>query len=208
MPLIRRTAEPPPPGSPPQPAAVLAALTGGTAEARWAAARAAAELPGGAQALGRALGQEQDRRVREAILTSLVRLRSAESILAVLPYLRSDDADLRNGALGALQAMPEATAAHLHGLLQDDDPDVRLLACELTRYQPAAEASRLLCGLLEGEGEANVCAAAVEVLAEIGTAAVLPALARCAERFPDDPFLRFAVGVAAERFGPPPAAGG
>jgi HEAT repeat protein len=208
MPLIRRATDPSPPATPPEPAEVLAALAGGTGEARWAAARAAADLPGGAQALGRALGQERDRRVREAILTSLARLRTAESALAVLPHLRSDDADLRNGALDALRAMPDATAPHLRNLLRDDDPDVRLLACELARHQPADAATEQLCALLEDEREANVCAAAVEALAEVGTAVALPALARCAERFRDNEFLRFAVKVAAARIGPPPAAGG
>ena len=45
---------------------------------------------------------------------------------------------------------------------------LRLLACELTRNLPSGEAARLLCGLLEHEAEPNVCAAAVEVLAEVG----------------------------------------
>jgi HEAT repeat protein len=208
MPLIRRAVGPSPPALPSSLADVLVALIGGTSEERWMAARAAPKLPGGVQALGRALGQERDRRVREAILGSLAQLGSAESVLAVLPYLRSDDADLRNGALGALQAMPDATAPHLPSLLHDDDPDVRLLACELTRRQPTEEAGQLLCALLESEREANVCAAAVEMLSEIGTPAALPALARCAERFRDQPFLRFAIKVAAERIGPPPGEGG
>ena len=37
------------------------------------------------------------------------------------------------------------------------------------------------------------------MLAEIGGADALPALARCADRFADEPFLAFAIKVAAER---------
>ncbi|MFZ3326051.1 MAG: hypothetical protein WA231_09235 [Methylocella sp.] len=46
---------------------------------------------------------------------------------------------------------------------------------------------------------ANVCAAAVDVLAEIGDVQALPTLWRCAARFPNDPFLAFAIKVAADR---------
>ena len=40
---------------------------------------------------------------------------------------------------------------------------------------------------------------AVEVLAEVGGAEALPALARCAERFRGTPFLEFSIKVAADR---------
>jgi hypothetical protein len=39
----------------------------------------------------------------------------------------------------------------------------------------------------------------VEALGEIGNAKALPALSNCAERFPDDPFLGFAIKVVADR---------
>jgi hypothetical protein len=44
-----------------------------------------------------------------------------------------------------------------------------------------------------------VCAAAVEVLGEIADASARPSLSRCAERFPDDPFLGFAIKIVTER---------
>jgi HEAT repeat protein len=204
MPLIRR----PTSGSPPETATPvrdgLAALTSGTRDVRWAAARAAADVPGGVEALSRALGTEEDARVREAILTSLARLGTSDAIAAILPHLRSDDAGLRAGSLDALRVVPRALAPHLPGLLADPDADVRLLACDLARGLPARNAVALLCGVLDREADANVCAAAVEVLAEIAGPDALPALDACARRFPGDPFLPFAVRVAAERIGARP----
>jgi hypothetical protein len=97
--------------------------------------------------------------------------------------------------------MPSAAGGHLPQLLTDADPDIRLLACEIARRLPADEASRALVELIEREENANVCAAAVEVLAEIGGPPSLPALARCGARFPDDPFLGFAVKAASDRIG-------
>ncbi|MCS3898432.1 HEAT repeat protein [Bradyrhizobium japonicum USDA 38] len=184
-----------------EPSALAAALSGGSIDERWAAARSVADMPNGLSLLGDALSRETDPRVREAIFTSMVRTRTPESAAAVLPYLRSDDASLRAGALDALRLMPEATASHLPGLLIDKDADVRVLACELVRNQPVSEASRLLQPILATESQANVCGAAVEVLAEVGGPDVLPFLAACARRFPDDPFLSFAIQVARGRIG-------
>ena len=200
MPLIRRDSTKA--AAPSFDASKLAtALSDGSTDERWAAARSAAELPDGLSLLTNALSCEADPRVREAIFTSMSRIRTPASAAAVLPYLRSDDASLRAGALDALRAMPDATVSHIPDLLTDDDADVRLLACELVRTRPAVEASRLLRPILATEQQANVCGAAVDVLAEAGGPELLPVLAGCAARFPDDPFLRFAIQVAKERIG-------
>ena len=103
------------------------------------------------------------------------------------PYLRSDDA-------APAHRRARCPARHADGgrsrvcaaLLADPDADIRLLTCELARALPATEATPLLCALLDRDAEPNVCAAAVDVLAEVGGPEALPALARCAERFPDD----------------------
>jgi HEAT repeat protein len=84
-------------------------------------------------------------------------------------------------------------------LLSDPDSDVRILATELTRTLLEADTTRLLCELLEREQHANVCAAAIDVLADVGTREALPALRTCAERFAGSPFLPFAVSVAIAR---------
>ncbi len=199
MPLIRKTA---PAAVPTVNADRLAAdLASASEEARWNAAREACTLPQGLDLLVTALRQETVPRVREALFTGLARMATADSAAAVLQYLRSDDAALRTGALDALRAMPTAAAGHLPSLLCDRDADVRLLACEIARVIAAPEANRLLGELLATEPTANVCAAAIEVLAEIGDASVTPALAACAARFPDDPFLGFAIDAARARIG-------
>ena len=201
MPLIRKNADTTAPAGDPATEGNLSLLASGSPDERWAAARAAAGGPGDVETLTAALSVEADTRVREAIFTSLARIGGAESVDAVLPHLRSDDANLRTSALDALRAMPASAASRLPALLQDEDADVRLLACELARGLPSAEATAILCGLLEREEQANVCAAAVEVLAETGGPEALPALDRCAERFRGDPFLGFAIRAAADRIG-------
>jgi HEAT repeat protein len=196
MPLINR----PPSGAGPAPPPldVDAALTSASADERWAAARAA-RGPGSVPALSRALLNESDRRVREALFTALAAIATPEAASSVARFIRSDDAGIRAGALDALRAMPGAAKPLLLNLLTDADPDTRLLACDLARDIAGADAMRLLCELLESEPETNVCAAAVETLAEVGDASALPSLRRCAARFPRDPFLGFAVQATIDR---------
>lgn len=199
MPLIRNDKATPAPSA----ATPEAGLASESADERWNAARALATAEG-VQALGPALGIETDPRVREAILTSLIRVGGSEAAAAVLSLLHSEEAAVRTGALDALRAMPEGAAGHLPALLADADADVRLLATELARGLPPGDAERLLCGLLEAENQPNVCAAAVEVLAEIGDVGSAACLSRCADRWPEETFLVFAIKIALQRIGAPP----
>lgn len=192
MPLVRK-----PSGT--APASPLTLLTAKTSDERWAAARAAAERPDGVTLLAKALALEQEPRVRTAIFNALARIATVDSADAVVPYLRSEDAGLRAGAVDALRAMPLACAHHLPSLLGDLDPDVRLLSCELVRGLPDVDANRLLCNLLGSESERNVCAAALEVLAEVGLPEALPCIDACARRFAGDPFIAFSIKVASDR---------
>jgi HEAT repeat protein len=200
MPLVRKPSSPaatPMPGD----RKLSDLLANGSDDERWSAVRSAPSLPDALPLLSDALSKEHVPRIREAIFTALAKIGSSESAAVALPYIRSDDASARTAAIDALRAMPAAAAGHLPALLTDNDADVRLLACEIARVLPADEASRTLGALIEREDNPNVCAAAVEVLAEAGSTASLPILARCAERFQDDPFLAFAVKIARDRIG-------
>jgi HEAT repeat protein len=207
MPLIRKQ-----PIDRPQPnegdlQQAIVALRSGSAQERWDAARSLAARPAAVQVLGEALLNENNRRVREVIFTSLARLATADAAEAVIRHLRSDDSGLRTGALDALREMMAVVRPRLPALLADPDPDIRVLCCDLVRELPAADATDLLCAVLERESEPNVCAAAVEVLAEIGTPAALPAMEKCCTRFSDQTFLTFAIKLAAERIASQPIAG-
>lgn len=198
MPLVRKPAASSAPGGPSL-TEVLAGLGSADPAERWAAARASAEFPDSTSALAAALPKEPEARVREAMLTSLVRIGTRDSLLSLLPMLRTDDAALRMGALDALRSSVAIVGEVLPRLLRDPDADVRIVSCELARTLPSEDASRALSALLTDESEVNVCAAAIEVLAEVGTPAALPALAQCAQRFAQAPFVTFAVKLVADR---------
>jgi HEAT repeat protein len=197
MPLKKRESPQEPAGKAPEPLeALFDELRHSDPERRWSAARRLGERPGAAAALAAALPGETDPRILEAIFTSLIRLGGGESAPLLLPLLRSDEAALRGGAIEALQAMPAALAAHIEGLLQDRDSDVRIFAVELTRKMPAEQATALLCRMLDREDHPNVVAAAVDVLAEIGSTDAVPCLERCRTRFAGEAFLTFAISQA------------
>jgi HEAT repeat protein len=177
----------------------VAALSSPDTEVRWNAARALGGRADAVAALAQALGTEQVARVREAIMTALMRVGDEASVRALLPYLRSQDAGQRASAIEALQTLPEAIMPFMAALLGDNDTDVRILATELARNMPAKDANRVLCGLLENEQHPNVCAAAVDVLAEVGTRDAIPTLKACANRFSNTPFLPFAVATTIAR---------
>lgn len=197
MPLVRRGTGSSGAGG--EPAPKRPALDSSDADSRWAAARGLAGDPQSVPELAAALGRETVPRVREAIMTALMRIGDTASVEAILPCLRSQDAGLRAAAIESLQALPEAIAPFMPPLLGDRDSDVRLLATELARNMTASEATGLLCELLEREPHPNVCAAAIDVLTEVGTADAVPALKACATRFATTPFLPFAIAVAIAR---------
>jgi len=198
MPLVRRDIARPTTASADE-AAARDALRSADPDMRWNAARALGADPASVASLAAALSTEPVPRVREAIMTALMRIGNEESVKALLPYLREQDAARRGAAIEALQALPDVTAPFLSALLQDADSDVRILAVELVRTMPAAEATRLLCEVLAHEPHPNVCASAIDALAEVGTRDALPALEACARRFADTPFLPFAISIAVAR---------
>lgn len=201
MPFVKRdaamTSKPTP--SAPDLDALAETLRSADPDVRWNAARAVGVRAEAVPMLAAALDTEQVPRVREAIMTALMRVGNAASVAAVLPDLRSADAARRATAVEVLQALPQAVAPFVTALFGDVDVDVRILAVELVRGMPGREATRLLCDLLEVEQQPNVCAAAVDVLAEVGTREALPVLEACARRFAAVPFLPFAVATAIAR---------
>jgi HEAT repeat protein len=199
MPFVKRDTEIPGAVAPPpadELAGHIAALRSSDAEARWQGARALAGRAEAVAPLAVALGVEAIPRVRQAIMTALMRIGNAASVEALLPYLRSQDAGERAAAIEALQGFPHEISPFFTALLADGDSDVRILATELARNFPPAEATRLLCGLLTVELHPNVCAAAIDVLAEVGTEDAIPVLEQCGRRFARTPFLPFAAAKA------------
>jgi len=202
MPFVKRdisAASKPAAGLEPGVESHFAALSSPDVEVRWSAVRALGGRADAVPVLAAALAVERVPRVREAIMTAIMRVGDEASVRVLLPYLRSQDGGERAAAIEALQALPEAISPFMAPLFGDSDSDVRILATELARNMSAADATRVLCGLLSHEQHPNVCAAAIDVLAEVGTRDAVPVLEACAARFSGTPFLPFAASIAIAR---------
>ena len=115
MPFVKRDAAAPPAADQlfqDSAAAAIANLKNPQAEARWSAARSLGSCPEAVPALAVALGMEQVSRVREAIMTALIRIGDEASVRAMLPYLRSQDAGLRAATIEALQSSARMRFRH------------------------------------------------------------------------------------------------
>jgi len=196
MPLVKKPHTAAAPAAPEDWRALAEKLRTGTPDEAWNAARALADEPQSAAVLSEALAIHTSQPLREAIFTSLARHNSQAAFDVLLHHLRTGDAQHRSGALGTMALMPEMVTQHLDALLHDADPDIRILACDLARHIPAAPT---LAAILTTEPLVNVCAAAIDVLADIGTAAEGTALIACGQRFPKEFFLHFSIKTAMER---------
>ena len=165
---------------------------------RWAA-RDLAEFPEAAEALSRHLPDERDLSVREVIFTTLTRIGGGAVVQGVLPLLRSEDANLRNGAIEVLSSLPDAVGPSIEALLHDDDVDVRIFTVNLLGDLKHQDIVNWLSQVLREDTHVNVVAAAIEVIAEVGSAKALPALKEARQRFAQDPFIGFAADMAQQR---------
>jgi HEAT repeat protein len=169
-------------------------------EVRRASIRLASRS-GEAELLAQRLELESDAGLRESILTSLVRIGGVKAARPLIETLRSADALLRNAIIETLQIMGDAIAPEIERLFDDDDPDVRLYAVYVIQSMRSERVLEIALRVIANDPHVNVCAAAVDVLAEVGRPEMAGALRAVAERFPDHPFLGFAVRAAIKRVG-------
>ncbi|MGK5022045.1 HEAT repeat domain-containing protein [Janthinobacterium sp. LB2P10] len=178
---------------------LIAALDDADASARRWAARDLLECKGAAAALVGRLKRESDLAVREVILTTLTRLGDATAVAGLIDCLRSEDAALRNEAIEAMQQMPDAVAPIMQVLLIDADPDVRIFAVNILESLCHPDVESWLIAVIDTEPHVNVCAAALDLLSEVGSGAMVAALVRLKGRFADEPYIQFAADLALGR---------
>ena len=165
---------------------------------RWAARDLSGYSEAAPLLLGR-LQEEQDRSVREVILTSLTRLGTHEVIVGLAECLRSEDVALRNEAIEAMRLLPDTVAPVMGNLLKDSDPDVRIFAVNVLESLRHLHVELWLREVIQSDSHVNVCAAAVDLLGEVGTVDSLEALKNLTARFPHEPYISFAADLALKR---------
>jgi HEAT repeat protein len=156
---------------------------------------------GEADVLADHLAVESDPGIRETILTSLVRIGGIAAIRPLVELLSTDQTSLRGALIETLQNMGDAIVPEIEKLLRDDNPDLRIYAVNTLLSLRSPRVPDLALKVIETDPHVNVCAAAVDVLMETGRPEMVDALNAVANRFPDQPFLAFAVRAAIKRIG-------
>jgi HEAT repeat protein len=177
----------------------VADLASADASIRRRAAHALSEIPNAVPVLCTHLASERSLSVRSIILTGLIVHKSPAAVTGLLPLLASEDANLRNGAIEALQQMPEEVAPHVASMIADTDSDVRIFAVDVLAALRHPMVPVWLRQVVLHDPHVNVCGAALDALVELGEADVIPALEALAGRFPDVAFIQFAVDAAIRR---------
>jgi hypothetical protein len=170
-------------------------------ERRWAARDLAGRASASA-ALVQRLKVEEDVSVRAVILTSLTRTADPTAVTGLVACLRTEDANLRNEAIEAMQALPGQVAPIMQGLLADADPDVRIFAVNVLESLRHPQVEGWLIGVIERDECVNVCGTALDLLVEVGTAAAREPLERLKARFAAEPYIQFAADLALQRLEP------
>jgi len=161
----------------------------------------AAALTGDAEKLAEIAVAGNDPLAREAALTALARARDSRAIEALVRLIRIDDPALRNSVVETLQSMGEPVIDAIRPLLDDPNPNMRIYALNVLEGIVSPRSARVAMEVALADPHVNVCAGAVDVIAACGTPDMAAALAKVPARFPDHPFLAFAVRAALPRLG-------
>jgi HEAT repeat protein len=165
---------------------------------RWAA-RDLTDCPDASATLVNRLQREDDISVREVILTTLTALGDEIAVEGLVDCLRSEDAGLRNEAIEAMKQLPDEVALIMRALLADTSPDVRIFAVNILESLRHPEVESWLISVIEQDPHLNVCATAVDLLGEVGSAAAEAPLLRLKARYADEPYIQFAADLALKR---------
>jgi len=165
---------------------------------RWAA-RDLADFAESSSALVARLNNERDNSVREVILTTLTTLADATAIAGLAECLRSEDPALRNESIEVMKQLPDKVAPIMRGLLLDADPDVRIFAVNILESLRHPEVEKWLIDVIVNDDNVNVCATAVDLLAEVGSIDAEQALLNLKARFNNEPYIQFVVDLALKR---------
>lgn len=165
---------------------------------RWAARDLLAHPQATTKLVAR-LQLEDDRSVREVILTSLTRLGDEIAVAGMVGWLRSEDAQMRNEAIEAMKELPDEVAPIMGTLLTDADSDVRIMAVNILESLCHPKVEDWLIEVIDNDQVVNVCGTAVDLLGEVGTCAAHDSLARLKQRFSTEPYIQFAADLALKR---------
>jgi HEAT repeat protein len=136
--------------------------------------------------------------VQEAADSSLRKIGGSETVQAVLPLLRSDEAPVRNLSMDILREVGGQDMPSLVALIHDDDPDIRIFVADILGSTDNVMAVAPLCDALLRDPEVNVRYQAAVSLGELGKPEAAPCLNKAIE---DEEWVQYSVIEALTKIG-------
>lgn len=136
--------------------------------------------------------------IQEAADSSLRMIGGKETVRAVLPLLRSDEAPVRNLSMDILRQVGCQDMPSLIELVHDEDPDIRIFAADILGSTDSLLAVEPLCDALLKDPEVNVRYQAAVSLGELGMDEAAPCLNKAIN---DEEWVQYSVIEALTKIG-------
>lgn len=136
--------------------------------------------------------------IQEAADSSLRKIGGTETVQAVLPLLRSDDAPVRNLSMDILREVGGHDIMSLITLIHDEDPDIRIFMADILGSSASLLAVEPLCEALLKDPEVNVRYQAAVSLGELGMSEAAPCLNKAIN---DEEWVQYSVIEALTKIG-------
>lgn len=136
--------------------------------------------------------------IQEAVDSSLRKIGGRETVEAVIPLLRSDEAPVRNLAMDILREVGNQDMPSLIALTQDEDPDIRIFVADILGSTGSILAVHPLCEALLKDPEVNVRYQAAVSLGELGMEEATPCLNKAIN---DEEWVQYSVIEALTKIG-------
>jgi len=136
--------------------------------------------------------------IQEAVDSSLRKIGGRETVEAVIPLLRSDEAPVRNLAMDILREVGNQDMPSLIDLILDEDPDIRIFVADILGSTGNLLAVQPLCEALLKDPEVNVRYQAAVSLGELGMEDATPCLNKAIN---DEEWVQYSVIEALTKIG-------
>ncbi|MDR2820593.1 MAG: HEAT repeat domain-containing protein [Desulfovibrio sp.] len=128
--------------------------------------------------------------VQEATEYALRKIRGPQTIVSLLPLLRSNEAPVRNVAMDILREIGSDSVDSIESWLHDDDPDIRIFVADILGYCKKYKAVELLCDSLLKDPETNV---RYQAAISLGLLAYPESVGALCKAMRDEEWVQFAV---------------
>lgn len=147
------------------------------------------------------LHKETDVTIIEALFSALDKMFSSKTASEMLDLLKSENVQVRNGAIELFQLNPVEFASQIDNIIDDSDPDVRIFCVDIIGAVAHKDATNWLHKIALTDTNINVVGTALDKLTEVGDGTTLEVLPLVAERHAGNSYIEFVINILYQQLG-------